>query len=65
MVGHFSDLTYVYLIISTKQEVNLAGKEAFKILADTFGVNINRYHAYNGIFSEKRLDKKLRIPTIQ
>ena len=53
MVDHFSDLTYVHLMISTIQEENLLGKPAFELWAATFGVKINIYHAENGRFSEQ------------
>ena len=53
MVDHFSDLTYVHLMISTSQEENLAVKSAFERWADTFVVKIKRYHADNGIFSKQ------------
>ena len=43
MVYHFSYLTYVKLMIITRQEDPLAGKEAFEICAATFGVKIQRY----------------------
>ena len=53
MVDHFSDLTYVNLVIITSREETLAGKSAFERWAATFGVKIKIYHVYNGIFSEQ------------
>ena len=55
MVEHFRDLTYVHLMRSTIQGDILTVKTAFEILSATFGVKLNRYHAYNGIFSEQPL----------
>ena len=48
LVDHFSDLTYINLIRSTSQEVNVTGKSPFKILADIFGFKVHIYHAENG-----------------
>ena len=45
MVDHFSYLTYVHLLRSTRQELKLACKAAFEIWSDTFRVKIKRYHA--------------------
>ena len=45
MVDHFSDLTYVHLMISAGQEETLSIKAAIEIWAATFGVKINIYHA--------------------
>ena len=53
MVEHFSDLIYVHLMRSIIQEDTLAGKSVFEIWAATVGFKIKRYHAENGIFSEK------------
>ena len=53
MVEHFSGLTYVHLM--TIQEETISVKTSFEIFSATFGVKINRYHTYNGIFSEKPL----------
>ena len=53
MVDPFIDLTYVHLMRSTSQEGKLAGKSAFEIWADTFGVKVKIYHADNGIFSKQ------------
>ena len=52
MVDHFSDLTYVHIMIITSQEDALAGKSEFDIWAYTCRVKSNRYHTYNGRFSE-------------
>ena len=41
------------LVRSTNQEENLAGKPAFEIWADTFGVEIKRYHEDNVRFSKQ------------
>ena len=38
---------------STSQKETLSGKAELEILAATFGVKINRYHADNVIFSEQ------------
>ena len=53
MVENFSDLTHVYLMISTRQEYILAGKPYFEIWDTTFGVKINRYNAENGRFYDQ------------
>ena len=53
MVETFSYLIYLFLIRSTSQEKTLSGKEAFEIWDETFGFKVNRYHVYNGIFSEQ------------
>ena len=53
MVDHFSDLTYLHLIIITIQQDALSVKEACGIWDATFGVKIKIYHADNVIFSEQ------------
>ena len=53
MADHFSDLTYMHLMISTRQEKSLSVKSAFERWADRFGVKIKIYHADNGRFSEQ------------
>ena len=55
MVDLFSNLTYVYLVISTSQEDTLAGKSAFERWADIFGIKIKRYHSDYGRFSQQPL----------
>ena len=52
LVNHFSDLTYVHLMISTSQKDILAVKSAFERWAEHFGVKIKIYHADNVRFSE-------------
>ena len=64
MVDHFSDLTYVHLMISTTQEENKAGKIAFGTWDYTFGVKLNIYHAGNGQFLNSLPDQQARMPTI-
>ena len=53
MVEHSSDLTYINIMRSTNQEDTLEWKASFEIWTATFGGKINRYHAYNGRFSEQ------------
>ena len=52
MVDHFSYLTYGSLVKITIQEDALSVKSASERWSATFGVKINRYNSYNGIFSE-------------
>ena len=40
-------------MISISQEYKLAGKSAFEIWADIFGIKTKIYHADNGRFSEQ------------
>ena len=53
MMDHFSDLTYVQLMISTIKEEILTEKSSFERWAATFVVKTKRYHSDNGIFSEQ------------
>ena len=53
MVDVIIDLIYVQLTIITSKKETLAKKAAFEIWYAILGVKINRYHAYNGRFSEK------------
>ena len=53
MVDHFSDLTYLHLMIITIQEETLAGKSDLEIWSATFGFKIHRYHTDNGRFYEQ------------
>ena len=51
--GPFKCFTFVHLTKITIQEENLSKKVEFEEWAAIFGVEINRYHADNGIFSEQ------------
>ena len=55
MVYYLIYSTYVHLTRSTIQEETISVKTSFERFSATFGVKINRYHTYNGIFSEKPL----------
>ena len=63
MVYHFSDLTYVRLVISTIQEETLAVNQPFKDGLSHLEIRFKIYHADYGRFSENDSDQKLRIPT--
>lgn len=52
-IDHFSSYSFVYLQSTTNAEETLKAKKAFEKHAETFGVNIIRYHADNGRFAEK------------
>ena len=55
MVDHFSDLTYVRMMIITIQLESLAMKTGFERWVATFGIKIKRYHTDNGRYVEKPL----------
>ena len=50
---HFTNFSYCHLMRSTDTEETLAAKLAFEKVAQSYGVNIERYHADNGRFAEK------------
>eukprot|EP00957_Ditylum_brightwellii_P191765 14598621-Ditylum_brightwellii.AAC.2 len=47
-VDHFSDLVYIYLMMSLSGEETLAAKCAYKRVAQSHGVTIRRYRTDNG-----------------
>ena len=52
-VDHYSDLSYVHLLKSQSGEEVLEAKEAFEAYSSSFGIDIQHYHADNGIFNGK------------
>ena len=50
-VEHFSKLTYVHFSESTTANKAVESTHAFEQYTETFGVNIQKYHAENGAFN--------------
>lgn len=49
-VDHYSDFTYVHLMIETTAVTTVAAKEAFERLSASHNVHICHYHYANGLF---------------
>ena len=53
-VDHFSGLSFVHNQTSTAAEHTVEGKKAFERYAKSHGVQVQHYHADNGIFASKQ-----------
>jgi hypothetical protein len=51
-VDHFSNLGFVHLQTSTSCEETLQAKREFELYANSYGVQIQQYHADNGRFAD-------------
>jgi hypothetical protein len=60
-VDHFSDLTYVYLQISTDGDDTLRAKHEFERYARSYGINVQSYHSDNGRFVDSKWINDQRI----
>ena len=59
-VDHFSDFTYVHLMIKMDAEATVEAKMAFERVAASHGVTIHHYHADNGLFDSKIFKESIR-----
>ena len=50
---HYSDFTYVHLIMKLDAESTTEAKRAFKYLTHSHGVTVPHYHADNSLFETK------------
>ena len=49
-VDHFTDFTYVHLMIKLDADSTVEAKQAFERVANEHGVRIKHYHSDNGLF---------------
>ena len=49
-VDHYSDFTYIHLMVEMNKETTVEAKEAFERVAEEYNVRIRYYHCDNGLF---------------